>query len=204
MVQKEGMWLATTPGMSRLMSEVPESNTPNTAVFQTHMAYVLRYRDTFLSFFGSKRHRQQKWAVYIKKQKAVEYMCKRVTGGRDSADVTVAFGSARGPHMKGTVPAPVKLLHKALQHRAVVVSVDEFRTSVVCSKCNHRDMIGVKCSRGLAIQKDRARFPLYDVRACQNPSCRTVWNRNLNAARNILEVYLNLLVRGVRPIGFRR
>lgn len=198
------MWLGAAPGMSRLMSEVPESSTPSVVAFQSHVAYVLKHRDKFLGFFGSKRHRQQKWGVYIKKQKAIDYMCKKVTGGRAKTEVTVAFGSARGPHMKGTLPAPVKLLHKALQQRAVVVNVDEFRTSVICSKCNHRDMLGVKCSEGLAIQKGRTRFPLYDVRACQNPSCRTVWNRNLNAARNILEVYLNLLVRGVRPIGFRR
>lgn len=197
------MWLATTPGMSKLVSEVPESNTSDVTAFQCHVAYVLQHQQTLLGFFGSKRHRQQKWAIYIKKQKAVEYMCKKVTAGHGKTDVTVAFGSARGPHMKGISPAPVKLLHKALQSRAVVVNIDEFRTSVICSKCNHRDMVGVKCSRGLATKKGRGRFPLYDVQSCQNPSCRTVWNRNLNAARNMLEVYLNLLVRGERPVGFK-
>lgn len=195
----------------QLASNIPESNSPTTNAFQTHIAYVLQHRDTFLDFYGSRRHRQQRWGVYIKKQKAVEYMCNKVTNGRDKADVTVAFGSARGPHMKGTLPAPVKLLHKALQKHAVVVNIDEFRTSVVCSKCNHSDMLGVKSSKGLArdlhVAGRRAnsnQFPLYDVRACQNPSCRTVWNRNVNAARNMLEVYLNLLVTGKRPVGLRR
>ena len=147
------MWLAKAAGMTRLMTEVPESNGPSVQAFQNHVAYVLQHRDTLLGFFGSKRHRQQKWGVYIRTQKAIQYMCKKITGGRDKTEVTVAFGSARGPHMKGTLPAPVKLLHKALQSRAAVVDIDEFRTSVVCSKCNHADMSGVRCSKGMAIKK---------------------------------------------------
>lgn len=205
------MWLEGSPHIQQLSSRIPESNGASVDSFQTHIAYVLQHRNVFLNFHGSKRHRQHNWGVYIRKQKAVEHMCKKVTGGRDKAEVTVAFGSARGPHMKGTLTAPVKLLHKALHRYATVVNIDEFRTSVVCSKCNHRDMSGVKCSKGMSSDLHAAgrransnQFPLYDVRACQNPSCRTVWNRNVNAARNMLEVYLNLLTREERPIGFRR
>ncbi len=197
--------------MMTLMSRVPESCGPSTTAFVDHVRYLLRHRERLLEFFGSKRHRQQRWGVYIRKQQAVEHMCAKVTGGRSREEVVVAFGAARGPHMKGTLPAPVKLLHKALQGRAVVQSVDEFRTSIVCSKCNHQDMVGVKCSKAMSERLFRARrrsssqqFSLYDVRACQYPSCRTVWNRNVNAARNILEVYLSLLATGRRPVGFRR
>lgn len=210
-LQKEKMWLEQEPHIRQLQSNIPESTGPTANAFQTHVLYVLRHRDTFLGFHGSKRHRQQRWGVYIKKQRAVQYMCNKVTGGRVKAEVTVAFGSARGPHMTGTLPAPVKLLHTALQSHAIVVGTDEFRTSVVSSKCNHNDMVGVKCSKGMSVAKWQAgkrdnsdRFQLYDLRACQNPSCRTVWNRNVNAARNMLEVYLNIVARGMRPVGFRQ
>ena len=210
-VQKERMWLRQNPAIQMLSSRIPQSNGPSVSGFQLHIAYVLMFRDLFLGYYGTKKLRQQKWGVYIRKQRAVEYMCKKVTGGRPKADVTVAFGSARGPHMKGCLPAPVKLLHKALQQRAIVIDIDEFRTSVICSKCFDRDLTGVMCSKGFAVDKYLAgkransnRFRLYDVRACQNPSCRTLRNRNVNAARNMLEVYFCLFATGLRPEGFRR
>lgn len=210
-MQKEEKWLGQNPHIQQMNSGIPQSNGPSVIGFQMHIAYLLWRRDVLFGYYGTKRLRQQKWGVYIQKQRALEYICKKVTGGHDKANVTVAFGSARGPHMKGCLPAPVKLLHKALQQRATVVDVDEFRTSVICSKCNHRGLTGVRCSKGMARDKYLAgkransnRFPLYDVRACQNPSCRTVWNRNVNAARNMLEVYFSLFASGQRPVGFRR
>ena len=210
-MQKERMWLGQNPHIQMLCSSTPQSNGPSVSGFRLHIAYVLIFRDILLGHYGTKRLRQQKWGVYIRKQRAVEFMCKKVTGGRDKASVTVAFGSARGPHMKGCLPAPVKLLHKALQQRAIVVDIDEFRTSMICSKCNDRHLTGVRFSKGTARDKYLAgkransnRFRLYDVRACQNPSCRTVWNRNVNAARNMLEVYFCLFASGQRPVDFRR
>ena len=44
---------------------------------------------------------------------------------------------------------------------------------------------------------------LYAVKQCEN--CRTVWNRDVNAARNIALVFWWLRTHGgVRPPGFRR
>ena len=155
-VQKERMWLGQNPHIQMLCSRTPQSNGPSVSGFWLHIAYVLIFRDILLGYYGTKRLRQQKWGVYIRKQRAVEFICK-VTGGRDKASVTVAFGSARGPHMKGCLPAPIKLLHKALQQRAIVVDIDAFRTSMICSKCNDRRLTGVRCSKGMAWDKYLAR-----------------------------------------------
>ncbi len=47
------------------------------------------------------------------KQRAVNNLCKKVVGNGGQHTV-VAFGAARGVHMKGHHPGPVKLVHKAL------------------------------------------------------------------------------------------
>lgn len=99
-VQKEKMWLQGNPNIQQLSSRIPESNGPSVSGFQMHIAYVLQHRDVFLGYYGTKRLRQQKWGVYKCKQKAMEYMCRKVTGGRDKANVTVVFGSAHGPPKK--------------------------------------------------------------------------------------------------------
>ncbi len=47
------------------------------------------------------------------KQRAVNNLCKKVVGNGGQHTV-VAFGAARGVHMKGHHAGPVKLVHKAL------------------------------------------------------------------------------------------
>ena len=122
-MQKEKVWLQANPHTQQLSSRIPESNGPSVTGFSdAHCLRAAAPRPGFSWYGGTKTLRQQKWGVYIRKQRAVEHMCRKLTGGHDKANVTVAFGSAGGPHMKGTLPAPVKLLHKALQRRAVVVN----------------------------------------------------------------------------------
>lgn len=66
----------------------------------------------------------------------------------------------------GRVPQP-KIL-KELKRRCDVVEVDEFRTTVLCSKC-HNECI---------VSRNRNRYAL-----C--PKCHITWNRDINAANNM-------------------
>lgn len=66
----------------------------------------------------------------------------------------------------GRVPQPKILME--LKRRCDVIEVNEFRTTVLCSKC-HNEMY---------VSRNRNRYAL-----C--PKCHITWNRDINAANNM-------------------
>ncbi|KAJ8102065.1 hypothetical protein POJ06DRAFT_76308 [Lipomyces tetrasporus] len=126
----------------------------------------------------------------------------------------VAYGDGQfGSAMNGKRAAPVKKMRKHLRWYATVVAVDEYRTSRVCSKHNEqqRDRTGLgdeedegggTCQTApdlihIHAQRDAngAKGPsLHPVLFCNK--CHTVWNRDVNAARNIAWIFWWMRVHG--------
>ncbi|RIB27796.1 hypothetical protein C2G38_2137639 [Gigaspora rosea] len=81
------------------------------------------------------------------------------------------MGSFQVAHVSG----PIKGLYRELKRRLGkrVRLVDEYRTSIICSTCNGR-------------MDKRSRF--WSLKVCKN-ICLTLWNRDTNAARNILRLF---------------
>ena len=138
----------------------------------------------------AKRIRRLKWRSKIKRFKALDRLCQEITMGDPTT--VVAFGSA-----SFRCHAPVKAMRKRLQlHSQHVVPVHEYNTSKVCPRCKEPTLVGVRVPN-----KSK---PLWGVRVCQNSSsqrdCRTICNRDLNAARNIRDVFLHMNANhGQRP-----
>jgi len=87
--------------------------------------------------------------------------------------------------IKGHPSAPVKGFARAFQKRATVVPMDEYKTSKLCSLCH--DTLEKAC---LLATNDDGEFELRknrNVLRYANSACRAnFWNRDINAARNIL------------------
>src|SRR5438876_376189 len=71
------------------------------------------------------------------------------------------------------VATPLALIRRELSRfpGVTVIPIDEFRTSQICSKCMTR-------------MGGPSPFGSWRLKAC--PHCRAVWDRDVNAARNIL------------------
>ena len=136
-----------------------------------------------LSFYGQKKQKRWRWKSYINKQKTFDKLCNRITGGNPRT--VVAFGDGRfSSTSRGHAPGPVNELYTQLRRRRCRVrKVDEFRTSIVCSLCDSR---------------------LYGLKVCKD-ICLTLWNRDVNAGRNIRECFLYMNENeGRRPEALRR
>ena len=130
---------------------------------------------------------------YVKRQKALEDVVASITGTRNKEaqkNVMVAYGDGDvGGNMRGLPPVMSSTLARKMRQSASVVYVNEFRTSLNCSTC-HEAM--------LKTQKFR-------VKCCSNNTCtRTYWNREVNAAINILNLFLELCHAGTRNSKFTR
>jgi transcription elongation factor Elf1 len=74
----------------------------------------------------------------------------------------------------------------------IVVVVNEFYTSQVCSRCGERRL------RGKSLDGDT----MHAVQVCTN--CGTVWQRDVNASRNLQYIFKHEVIHQERPGEFQR
>lgn len=181
--------------------------------FWLHARYLLQFAEDrpFL-----------KWKFFRARMKraAVDAVARRVVP-TVSRSTCVGYGDwSRRDGIRGHASGPVKGLKQALRKRAVVVSVDEFRTSKLCSQCYHplstvsyvveTELEKKKKHKGKVLPRNHAQTVFeekdcYGVLRCDHKECDAhYWDRDVNAAINMLE----LLKRELRGLGrmpaFRR
>ena len=131
--------------------------------------------------------------THIRTQKAYEKVVKKLKGGEDNT--LVVWGNAQfAPAGRGSPAVPTKTMRKKVGQRVKVIEQDEFRTSQL-SCCCHTVL------SNLLIGGERS----YHVRVCNNVLCpRSVWDRNVSAAINILYLFCNYVEGQETPVAFRR
>ncbi|KAL4212543.1 hypothetical protein AB4K20DRAFT_1892829 [Rhizopus microsporus] len=94
-------------------------------------------------FMKEYRHRETKGYLYSNRQITDDYMCQlkairafkksnQAIQADDGRKTVIAYGDASLSGMKkGHTPIPVKRTQSALPRKAIVISVDEFRTSII-------------------------------------------------------------------------
>jgi hypothetical protein len=193
----------SVPGYAAWLSGMPSTKVVTSADMLAHVSHLCR-ADMFQMLMhanGARKVRQQKRRNYIKRQSALADITNRIVADEEAPNkkVVIVFGAAQFQCV-----GPVSKLRKSLkQHEKVdtVVHFDEFRTSMLASCCAHKicaeheaaptlKELEMKGVRGVEKQKDgseKSVNELYSVRICQN--CRTIWNRDVNAAINMLELF---------------
>ena len=155
-----------------------------------------------------------KFEVYINRDKSLDQLCRRIVGKEGSSQtkpVLVAFGSGAQVCSSGFgyAPAPMKWLRKRLSliHGARVTLVDEPYTSQKCCRC-HSQLKSVFTTKKVDDIGNTKRVQVHGVKKCatcknekekssqQHPK---YWHRDINAAWNILFLYLTLGKRDERP-----
>ncbi|KAI9204830.1 uncharacterized protein BJ171DRAFT_598856 [Polychytrium aggregatum] len=176
------------------MSTTPSPKVSSSEAFKVHLTHVLRPElRVQLDFHLGKKARHHRFTGHKRRQVAVDRMCKAVLKHAPiRTDVVIAFGNASWRQGKGYASSPrrqrfARYFEQFEHHRrrpnhphgsVKVASTNEFNTSQVCSKC----LEPVRLEGLDAPSVANSHF----VRSCKNPSCRTVWNRDVNAARNMI------------------
>jgi len=207
------------PELQTILKHMPSPKTANLSLFDNYIRYVLRGYGKLVQFYDE-RWRNLRFQRYIGRQKALTEVCRRfTTGGKkygsdpsisnNASDPTkkkkwkplaqheepekrtvVAFGDGMfSPTMKGKRAGVSRVLFRALRHHdrlghLTLVKVPEFRSSKVCSRC--------QTLQTLDHVRDEASSDasLHAVLRCKE--CDTVWNRDVNAARNLRRIALHM------------
>ncbi|KAH7460451.1 uncharacterized protein KRP23_14815 [Phytophthora ramorum] len=191
-----------------LLAAIPSFKTADYDVYVDRLQCFLQSSGFLLSFTAQHSFRKWRFLTYGMKMKALRVLAKRLVPLR-SAQVCVAFGDwSCQDGLRGNLHGPVKAFRKALERRATAVVMDEFRTSKPCSGCHER----LHQARLLTKVKDEdtkeVKFVLKgnrNVLHCKNSHCKAhFWNRDVNAARNILELLKRKLLGLGRLAAFKR
>ena len=137
-----------------------------------------------LSFYSRMDHRHRRWKSYIKTQKSEERLYRDLNALRnDSRPIVLAYGSwglvAGKMCNKGNPPCIGVGLMRKLARRFVVAPTPEQYTSKTCHKC-----LGV-CGPHPTMRSKRKKREIRGLRVCQDESCKSHLNRDINASRNI-------------------
>ncbi|KAI8112075.1 hypothetical protein M9434_003399 [Picochlorum sp. BPE23] len=132
-------------------------------------------------FHGSKWFQKQRMRKFCKRQKAMEDVVAKIAGTKNKEEqkkVIIAYGDGdKNGTLRGTAPMMSTKLFKKVSENCRVVVTNEFRTSKLCS-----------CCHGIMSQT-RKQFRM--KRCLQNDCIRTVWDRDINASINILNLFLH-------------
>ena len=180
---------------------------------ETHIRAYLAALPTLLQHRASKGYKSMRFFRYVGKQKAIDAVCD-VIAPRDRITV-VGFGnwSNQGDGISRKCSGPMKEIRKRLSGRTNVLfkNVDERNTSCTCHGCFQKlenmeaasvkwrkapdgsqpeDVSGASNARVKVVVKN---VKVHKVLHCCNsvgsaPSvrCGATWNRDVNAAKNIL------------------
>jgi hypothetical protein len=156
---------------------------------------------------STRKTKHMRWKVYMHRLKTIDQTCKSMLGD-DPSNTIIAYGAGKfNASSPGYKPSPTRSSYFANRlkkvHNATVLNIWEFNTSQICSKCQ----APVKLC-GVATQQDPFMTPAnivqkhHFVRRCTNNLCRIIWNRDVNAARNMAFLGIHLVYQVDRPDPF--
>lgn len=178
----------------------------------SHVASYLQVLPTLLRHRASRRFRALRFLRFVERQKAIHNICDIIAPR--TAMTVVLFGDWKGasnsPVSRKTC-GPLQDVRRCLKQRpnVIVREVDEFRTSKRCSCC-HNTLTNMRytTSEGQAKRVHKVLHCKTSDKRLAGPRptkpCNTTWNRDANAARNILMLGLLEIAGFERPAAFQR
>jgi hypothetical protein len=216
-------WMSRDANVAWFNEVAPSGNGVGLHDFGKRVTAVTGSMYALIRFHTARRVRKLRRRVTVQKQREVDRVCAEITGGKKAV---VAFGAAsvgRGGAKGQCGPCEAVKRRLSSHHGATVVMVEEFRTSQMCSTCLS-GLGGFRVLRRRRITEDgvptvseggrlsdeesgggaKSYETCHNVRACTNPLCRIVWNRDVNAARNIAWICMSIARGEGRPAEFTR
>jgi len=196
-------------GVSEWLLESPTMKTHSAAATLSciQRTFASNHLHQIFNINSTRKTKHMRWKVYMHRLKTIDQTCKSMLGD-DPSNTIIAYGGGKfNPSSPGYKPSPTRSSYFANRlkkvHNATVLNIWEFNTSQICSKCH----APVKLC-GVATQQDPFMTPAnivqthHFVRRSTNNLCRIIWNRDVNAARNMAFLGIHLVYQVDRPDPF--
>ena len=173
-----------------LMRYMPTSKShcsDNTLLLMDYLFHNKEKINLYFKIQCTRNTRHLRWRCYIHKHKTLDNACKKIVGNK--VNPVISYGDASFCHnSKGHSPSLRGnwMFHRLKYiHNVKIFYTREYNTSQVCSNCHADKRLAGLCTkydidRPGTIRPSNTHF----VRSCTN--CRMIWNRDVNASRNML------------------
>jgi hypothetical protein len=221
--QKEREWLQSTPEVAAAVKDVPQRRYKSVTDGITLLKYLWPRLAMMMDHYGAGRYKNTRMSRRIGAARQLTAMCRELVGeGKDKASVIIGFGDwSATTHHRTSTPGPARRFRRELARYATVVDVDESYTSKTCSCCHQQRLENMRCRSLCTVRAKKVKtatgwsrevrtkevrtVKVHGVLHCTNSDCQgKTWDRDLNAARNILEITMCRLLGWPRPRWFAK
>jgi len=168
---------------SEIENNVYTLKTLNTGMIRSYIFNYINTADKVWKLRTEPKRAREQFRVFCNNKRTLDRMCNMISNQRDK-NIVIAYGSASFvSSSRSEIAAPTSSIYKKMSQRFRTILTDEFNTSRICNKC--------KCE--LRNVKDQNNNIIRDFKYCESNIClesRFV-DRDLNAAKNILECFLD-------------
>jgi hypothetical protein len=178
--------------LNEKVNKIPSACVSTVELFKKHLKYVEEIRDEMFTFYQQHKVMKLRWSTFMRTKKALDVACKRIVENDDSEikNVELHYGdgsfsstsAGHAPSCNKTLLNRLKTCYKPSgysRNHVKIKMMDEFRTSIFCSKC-HKRLENAK--------RKTDNSKIHSVLVCND--CKTFWNRDVNACRNMLSLAL--------------
>lgn len=178
--------------IDELMKNMPTSKTDCSDNTLLLMNYIFSYKkkiDLYFKIQCTRYIKHNRWRCYIHKHKTLDDACKRIL--RNKENPVISYGDASFCHNNKGHPSSLRgnwIYHRLKYiHNVTIFYTREYNTSQVCSNCHaERRLVGLCTKYDIFRSGTKRPNNTHFVRSCTN--CRMIWNRDVNASRNILNL----------------
>lgn len=154
------------PEYATALRDAPTYKVSSSAMYWKRMEWLWANFNQLIEFSASLDFR--KWRVVRQRfaKKAIAALATRIVP-KPSTSTYVGMGDWKTRSgVRGYPHVPVLAMRRALGQCATLLLVDEYKTSKVCSRCDH----------------ELSPYAARQVLRCKNSECRITWDRDVNAS----------------------
>ena len=199
-------WVKASPEVEKVTSGMPTKHYTGMDGCRVRMQYIWPHLDMLQAFYGQRRVKNLKLQRHIALKRQLKAMCMKLTGGEtDRANTIIGYGDAgRAVGIKARC-GPFRRLRRELGKYATVLDIPEQYTSKTCSHCHCQAMHNMHNLAKRRKTGEVRQIKVHGVLHCSTSACKgKTWDRDINAALNILELTMTELRGWPRPGCFAR
>lgn len=201
--------------MKEIYDELGETKFRKTLIIKQYSGMILvirKYWDQIWNFYSMNKYQKLNLDTYINRKKAIHKIVRKIVpkNKEDKKPIMVAFGKGNGSttigNLRNSSPkGPIKAVAKELSDFCLTILTDEYNTSKYCSKCEASELDHPMETRNKYVKrkveeksiriKETVTVKSHRLCICKNGNhtadgkcSHNLWNRDYNAARNILNV----------------